>query len=89
MGQYDWPELAADAQERWNKNAEFWDNYMGEDNNAFHNLLIRLATEDLLKIQPGEYVLDIACGNGNFSRHLAELGAQVVAVKMGRIGLDV
>jgi SAM-dependent methyltransferase len=34
----------------------------------------------LLKVQPGETVLDVACGNGVFSRRLAELGARVVAV---------
>lgn len=30
-------------------------------------------------MQPGQLILDIACGNGSFSRRLAQLGAQVVA----------
>jgi 2-polyprenyl-3-methyl-5-hydroxy-6-metoxy-1,4-benzoquinol methylase len=34
----------------------------------------------LLKVRPGEGVLDVACGNGVFSRRLAELGAAVVAI---------
>ena len=30
-------------------------------------------------VKTGEAVLDVACGNGQFSRRLAELGAQVTA----------
>jgi ubiquinone/menaquinone biosynthesis C-methylase UbiE len=36
--------------------------------------------ERLLKVLPGKTVLDVACGNGVFSRRLAELGARVVAI---------
>jgi SAM-dependent methyltransferase len=52
---------------------------MGAESNDFHRLLVAPAAQRLLNIQPGEAVLDIACGNGNFSRRLAQLGAQVVA----------
>lgn len=41
--------------------------------------LIAPATERLLDLKPGERVLDIACGNGAFSRRMAQLGARVVA----------
>jgi 2-polyprenyl-3-methyl-5-hydroxy-6-metoxy-1,4-benzoquinol methylase len=51
---------------------------MGEGND-FQRLLIGPATENLLELRGGELVLDIACGNGNFSRRMAQLGAQVVA----------
>ena len=76
----DWPELAGEAQKRWNRNAAFWDDYMGEQSNDFHNLLVRPAMERLLAVEPGDSVLDIACGNGNFSRFLAGLGARVTAI---------
>ena len=80
MPKSDWPELAGAAQQRWNQNAAFWDDYMGDHSNTFHNLLVRPAMERLLAVQPGDSVLDIGCGNGNFSRHLAGLGARVTAI---------
>ncbi|MCY3773518.1 MAG: class I SAM-dependent methyltransferase [Gemmatimonadetes bacterium] len=76
----DWPELAGEAQQRWNQNAAFWDDYMGAHSNDFHNLLVRPAMERLLAVQSGDRVLDIGCGNGNFSRYLAGLGARVTAI---------
>ena len=80
MPKSDWPELAAAAQQRWEQNAAFWDDYMGEQSNTFHNLLVRPAMERLLAVHPGDSVLDIGCGNGNFSRYLAWLGARVTAI---------
>ena len=47
----DWPELAEDAQSRWNLNAGFWDDYMGEHSNDFHNLLVRPAMDRLLAVE--------------------------------------
>lgn len=63
----------------WEVNAEFWDTYMGDESNDFHRDLVRPSTERLLDIKDGELVLDIACGNGNFSKRLADNGASVVA----------
>ena len=63
----------------WETNAEFWDNYMGDESNFFHCDLVRPFTESLLDVRSGELILDIACGNGNFSEKLAQLGAKVVA----------
>lgn len=80
MPKSDWPELAVEAQQRWNQNATFWDDYMGEHSNTFHNLLVRPAMERLLAVQSGDRMLDIGCGNGNFSRHLAGMGARVTAI---------
>ncbi|HET7272814.1 MAG TPA: class I SAM-dependent methyltransferase [Rubrobacter sp.] len=71
--------LACQAHEAWEKKAVFWDEMMGEGN-AFQRVLIGPAAERLLQVQPGETVLDVACGNGVFSRRLAQLGARVVAI---------
>jgi len=62
----------------WEALADDWDERMGEDGNRFHRELIRPAALRLLDPQPGERILDAACGNGIFSRRLAEIGAQVV-----------
>ena len=62
----------------WDRNAAFWDERMG-DGNDFQRILIGPASERLLKLQPGETVLEIACGNGVFARRMAQLGAHVIA----------
>lgn len=63
----------------WNANAEFWDNRMGEGND-FHKTLIEPVQLKLLNINAGDRILDIACGNGQFARKMAELGANVTAI---------
>jgi 2-polyprenyl-3-methyl-5-hydroxy-6-metoxy-1,4-benzoquinol methylase len=72
-------DLGAEARDIWDANARWWDDHFGEGN-RYHTQLIGPATERLLAVQPGELVLDVACGNGAFSRRLAALGARVVAV---------
>lgn len=74
-----WGETTDESKKRWEENAEFWDERMGEHSNRFHREIIRPSTEELLGINEGERVLDIACGNGNFSKRLVNLGAQVTA----------
>ena len=63
----------------WDQNARFWDDRMGEEGNDFQRILVNPASERLLNLQPGETVLEIACGNGVFARRLVQLGARVVA----------
>lgn len=67
-----------DAQRAWNSNAQFWDEQMA-DGNEFFNVLVWPAVEALLQPAPGEFLLDIACGNGLTSRRLASAGAKVTA----------
>ena len=74
-----WNELNDESKNRWETIADFWDDYMGNESNRFHRELIKPHTEGLLQIELGHEVLDIACGNGNFSRRLSELGANVTA----------
>lgn len=74
-----WRSTAEESRRRWEANADYWDERMGDASNRFHREIIRPATESLLGLSAGERVLDIACGNGNFSRRMAELGAAVVA----------
>jgi 2-polyprenyl-3-methyl-5-hydroxy-6-metoxy-1,4-benzoquinol methylase len=75
--------LARQVHENWNKKAAFWDERMGEGN-AFQRVLISPATERLLKVRSTETVLDVACGNGVFSRRLAELSEEFVELAQTR-----
>lgn len=63
----------------WNANAKFWDSKMGEGND-FHKILIEPTQLKLLNVKGGDKILDIACGNGQFARKMAGLGAKVTAI---------
>lgn len=70
--------LNEETRKIWDQNAAFWDENMGEGND-FQRILTAPTCERLLNLQPGQSVLEIACGNGVFARHMARLGVHVVA----------
>ena len=74
----EFPEHADDNRRRWDANARWWDDRIG-DGNDFQTLLIEPATERLLEVSAGDTILDVACGAGRFARRMADLGARVVA----------
>src|SRR5579884_2506790 len=78
MDNVDFPGLGAESREIWEQNARWWDAKMGEGND-WHRLLIAPAVEKLLALHCGERILELACGNGQFARNMAALGARVVA----------
>jgi 2-polyprenyl-3-methyl-5-hydroxy-6-metoxy-1,4-benzoquinol methylase len=80
-------ELNRQTREIWDRKAQFWDERMGEGN-PFQRVLVGPASERLLGVQPGQVILEVACGNGVFSRRLASLGAQVVATDFSAGFLD-
>ncbi len=63
----------------WEKNAKFWDNAMGNQSNDFHRKVVRPKVTELLSPNSTDYILDVACGNGNYSSYLAQIGAAIVA----------
>jgi 2-polyprenyl-3-methyl-5-hydroxy-6-metoxy-1,4-benzoquinol methylase len=77
-GQNETDKLNSESRDIWNTNAEAWDKRIG-GGGGFQSTLVAPTVERMLDIQPGESVLDIACGNSIFTRRLAELGAYVVA----------
>ena len=79
--------LNEEVREIWDKNADYWNERMG-DGNEFHRTLIGPAQERLLDLQPGETVLDIGCGNGQFARRMAQLGARVLAFDLSPRMID-
>ena len=71
-------DFIAESRDIWDTNAEAWDKRIG-GGGGWQSTVVGPTVEKLLDIRPGEWVLDIACGNGIFSRRLAALGAYVVA----------
>jgi 2-polyprenyl-3-methyl-5-hydroxy-6-metoxy-1,4-benzoquinol methylase len=64
------------AHDVWEKGEKYEKYKQGDHSNYFHRNLVRPNTEKLLNIKEGDFVLDIACGNGNFSQRLAQNGAR-------------
>jgi cyclopropane fatty-acyl-phospholipid synthase-like methyltransferase len=56
-------DLHDDVRSAWDRLAEFWDERM-EAGATWQRHLIQPPVERLLQLQPGERVLEIACGNG-------------------------
>jgi ubiquinone/menaquinone biosynthesis C-methylase UbiE len=67
-----------DVREVWDALAPYWDERM-QAGETWQRHLIQPSVERLLELRPGERVLEIACGNGEFARRMAELGASVLA----------
>lgn len=62
----------------WGASAEWYAEHL-EGNDTYHANIILPNLLRAMAIKPGESVLDIACGNGFFSRAFAEAGAHVTA----------
>jgi 2-polyprenyl-3-methyl-5-hydroxy-6-metoxy-1,4-benzoquinol methylase len=62
------------TQARYDEIAEWYEQWIGDAPPLI------AAHADLLPAVTGDRVLDIACGQGRMSRHLARLGAEVVGV---------
>lgn len=80
-------ELTEETRAIWDAKADFWDERMGEGN-QFQRLLVGPATERLLALREGERVLEIACGNGQMARRMAQLGGIVVATDFSQRFVD-
>jgi len=79
MSEGEFQALNAEVRDIWDTNADFWHEHMGEGN-EFHRVLIAPAQERLLSVRASDVVLDVGCGNGQFARRLAALGAHIIAV---------
>ncbi len=71
--------IIRESADLWDRKAEFWDDHVGPEGNTFHSELVEPSQLRLLRLQPGETALDIACGNGQFTRTIAKLVDKVVA----------
>ena len=88
MSEADFTAQHSQSRAAWDANAAFWDHRMGEGN-EFHRKLVEPATLALLKLEPGQHVLEAACGNGQFARRMAEAGAAVTAFDFSAPMIDI
>jgi ubiquinone/menaquinone biosynthesis C-methylase UbiE len=76
-----------DVRNVWDQLATYWDEQM-RGGKTWQPHLIQPAVERLLRLEPGERVLEIACGTGAFSRRMSELGGQVLATDFSEAMLE-
>ncbi len=63
----------------WGNVADWYDDTI-KDDNSFQTHVIAPNLQRLLAIQPGQAVLDVACGSGFFSKYCSEAGARVTGI---------
>ena len=69
----------AAARESWERQAEFFDEFWGDEGDDYHRRLFGPAAERLLGLRRGQRLAEFACGNGGFARRLAGAGIEVSA----------
>lgn len=77
------PAPAADRSQggtSWEKSADWYDRILGERGSEIYQAVVIPGALKLLAPQRGERFLDLGCGQGVFSRALAEMGAQVTGI---------
>ena len=70
--------LHDDVRSAWDALAAYWDERM-EAGATWQRHLIQPSVEQLLRVERGDRILEIACGNGAFARRMAEAGGHVLA----------
>lgn len=66
--------------ESWDHVSDWYDSLVGAKGQYFHQRVIFPKLLPLLELKPGQEALDLACGQGAFSRELASRGAHVVGI---------
>lgn len=64
----------------WGEVAGWYDQLVGDTGSEFHRQVILPGTLRLLNAQPGQRVLDLACGQGVLCRLLASKGAEALGI---------
>jgi ubiquinone/menaquinone biosynthesis C-methylase UbiE len=64
----------------WSEVAKWYDSLVGESGSEYHREVVLPGVLKLLDVQPGQKVLDLACGQGVLCRILQERGAEVTGI---------
>jgi SAM-dependent methyltransferase len=68
----------------WEKSADWYDKIIGERGSELYQEVVIPGALDLLRPTKGEKMLDLGCGQGVFSRALAESGSLVTGIDASR-----
>lgn len=72
----------------WGQIAGWYDQLVGETGSEYHREVVLPGVLRLLAAQPGQKVLDVACGQGVLCRLLAEKSVEVTGIDAGRDLID-
>lgn len=72
----------------WGKVAEWYDKHLEKGGDTYHDKVVHPHLLRMLDDLKGKHVLDLACGQGIFSRLMADKGASVVGVDLGKELID-
>jgi ubiquinone/menaquinone biosynthesis C-methylase UbiE len=64
----------------WGQVADWYDSHVGESGSEFHRRIVLPGVLRLLSVEPGQRIIDIACGQGVLCRQLAEKKAEVTGI---------
>lgn len=64
----------------WNDAASWYDKLVGDKGSDYHQNVIIPGAVKMLRPKRGEKILDVACGQGVFSRQLVAAGAEVTGI---------
>ncbi|NHJ47351.1 MAG: methyltransferase domain-containing protein [Asgard group archaeon] len=67
----------------WDALAPFW--LTVEEENYHHKYLILPEVFRMLDVQKGDRILDLACGKGDYARHMANRGAKVTGIDISKM----
>lgn len=73
----------------WGKVADWYNNLLEKDKDSYQRKLILPNLLRVLEIKKSEVILDLACGQGFFSKEFAKLGAKVTGVDISPELIDI
>lgn len=73
----------------WGDVAEWYDKHLEKTSDTYHEKVVHPNLLRMLGDIKGKQILDLACGQGIFSRMLADHGANVIGVDLGKELIDI
>lgn len=72
----------------WGGVADWYDKHLEKSGDTYHDKVVHPNVLRMLGDIKGKHILDLACGQGIFSRMMADKGAHVIGVDLGKELID-